>query len=201
VIDFRAPARRASVLMFVLAALMFLFAGCMGLAAGYPLDKLPPETRDMMMQLDQRLMKDAGIGIETALKVFTGMFLVPAVVMVVLAMFVRSGKRGWVVASLVLAMLLLGVLLLQMISGLSQGPGGFANLCMLLVPASLFGLLIGWLVQAYKAAGRATMTGLPPGYPPAYPQSGPYQMPQVPYGYGYGPPPGPPPQQPPSNQR
>src|SRR5687768_14463861 len=82
--DYRAPARRASILMFVLSALMFLFAGCMGIAASYPLDKLPPETRDVMGQLDQEMLKETGVGIHVALKIFTGMILVPSVVMVVL---------------------------------------------------------------------------------------------------------------------
>lgn len=201
--DFRAPARRASVLMFVLSALMFLFAGCMGIAGNYPLEKLPAETRDVMNQLDKQMLTETGVGISTALKIFTGLILAPSVIMVMLAIFVRSGKRGWVVASLVLSLLILGVLALQMLGGLSRGQGGVANLCMLLVPASLFVLLIVWLLQAYKAAGRAAV--LPTVGYPAYPQAGPYQMPQTPYGYGYGygPPAAPPqpPQMPPSDQR
>ncbi len=196
-IDYRAPAKRASILMFVLAFLTLVFAGCIGLVSGYPLDQLPADSRQVLEDLDRQLRNESNTTLSTALKVFAVMMALPAVVLLVLGIFVRSGKRGWVIASLVLAGLMLAVLVLQMLGGLSQGAGGLANFCMLSIPASLFGLLIGFLISAYRAAGMVGRGMVPEGYPPMYGHQpgafqGPYQGPQAPYGYGYGAPQAPP---------
>jgi len=177
--------------MFVLAFLTIVFAGCIGFVSGYPLDQLPADSRKVLEDLDQKLRNESGTTLSVALKVFAVMLALPAIALAVLGIFVRSGKRGWVIASMVLAGLMFAVLVVQMLGGLSQGAGGLANFCMLLIPASMFGLLIGFLVSAYRAAGaagRAMFAGQ--GYPPVYGQHpGPYQAyqgPQAPYGTGYG---------------
>jgi hypothetical protein len=154
--DLLAPARRASMLMFVMGALLGLGAVCC-IGGGYMLPRFMTEQPELFskMQLPpgattERLQREAIIsGI---------MSFVFCVAMVVLGIFVRRGGTGSAVIASVTTCILILILLLNVFSGLLQARGGppelFAGVCMLLLPLAALGLLLVWLIQAARAAPR-----------------------------------------------
>jgi hypothetical protein len=195
--DPRAPMKRAALLMFVLAAMMLLFSGCMGAAAGMSIDDLPPAQQSEWQRMDTQMRSDTGKGLAENLRSVAIVVTVPAVLMAAFGFGVRSGSRGWIVAAMVLTCLILLPLIAPILLALLGGgnvQGALAGAIILAVPTGLFILLLVWLKNAYEATGRAS--AIIPPYPiyaqsfpqQPYPQQMPPQQSQG-YGYGYGYPP------------
>lgn len=189
------PAKRASVMMFVLGGLVLLFAGCMLLAA------LAFNSQQFMQQKEfQEILakQEATVAQMTLGAVVLGtLTLIGALVMLVLGFFVRSGNFGVLLAAALVSLLPAGLCLLLVISGFVQGE--LAAGCMLFLPVPLFGLMEYWLVQgmsrsAHVQQWRAYLAhqahGAAYGAPPLYATPGQYGQT---YAQGYYTPPPPPP--------
>jgi hypothetical protein len=194
--DPRRPFKRASLLMFILGGLMLLMAGCTALVARTPTDQFPPE-----MQAEfSKLLEPTGYDLKTYLLAVAAYFGVPALLLIGTGVGVRFGKRGWIVGALILTGLLLTLLVLSVVGAFAMGHTSRAigNACALAVPIGLFVLLFVWLLEGYRAAGRAAPTAY---FQQAQPS--PMHVPPPPQaGYGYGQPPvsnPAPPSQPPQN--
>src|SRR5262249_54838695 len=111
---------------------------------------------------------------------------------ILIGIFVRRGGLGWVISGIVLSVLTILYLMLNVGASLVQGAGGIAGACFSLLPLGLFGLLLVFLIQATRSAGRMRLLQMQ--YQAQYMQ---YQQMmqqygQTGYGYGYPPPPAPP---------
>ncbi|MDB5321360.1 MAG: hypothetical protein JWN40_2991 [Phycisphaerales bacterium] len=151
-----APAKRASVCMFVLSGMMIPCGLLMGLMSAMiskaDLSQLPPESAAMLRQAEQQF---AAAGI--TLSGFFGFVAVAMVVMGVLALIlgvmVRKGGLGSIVSSIIICCLLGLMAGLSVIGGLSGAAQGQAQAmlgtCMWGV---LLVLLIFALVSLFQAA-------------------------------------------------
>jgi hypothetical protein len=198
--DPRAAFRRAAMLMFVLAAMMLLFSGCTWMAARMPVDQWPPAQRSELQRMDTQLRSESGKGLAETLAAVAIVVAVPSVLMIGLGFGVRSGSRGWIVAAMVMAALVLLPLIAPILAtllGRGNVQDALAGAVLLAVPTGLFVLLLVWLKNAYRAAGQSAAIIPPyPIYAQPYPQQ--MQPPQQGYGYGYGYPPQQPGQGPPT---
>jgi hypothetical protein len=139
------------------------------------------------------------------------------IISIILAIFVRGGRRGATIGAIVLSCLLLLLLLINGLSSLLQGMRNSAgpnaslqlvfSMCFAVAALAVFGLQLYWLILALRAAPNVQalqnqfqaqywqywqqqQAYMQPGYPPA-PPSG-----QAPVGYAPFPPlPAPPPAQ------
>jgi hypothetical protein len=156
-----APAKRASVCLFVLAALMIPCGGLMGLFAAFfakgDYSQVPAETAALLRQAEQQF---ASVGIT-----ISGFFLGLAVFMLVMGMLsllfgvmVRRGGLGSIVCSIILCCVMGLMAGISTISGLpkaAQGDGqAMAGVCVwgLLLVLLIFALVS--LFQAAKNSGR-----------------------------------------------
>jgi hypothetical protein len=215
-----APARRASVLMFIVAALLLacgLLAGAAGAVfASGDLSQLPPDAAAQFRQMEQQL---ANMGL-TVKGVFTGLAVIVAVVgvaMLVIGIVVRRGGMGAAIAGIILTCILALLAGLSVLSGIVEVGRGHAGaavgVCMWGVMLAVLIFLLVWLFGAARNAGQVNAVraqygdpsayGATPQYPqgqPGYPQPPPPQQwpppPQGPGhqgGWGQPPPPPPPP--------
>ncbi|HWP39778.1 MAG TPA: hypothetical protein VNL70_02545 [Tepidisphaeraceae bacterium] len=151
-----APARRASILMYVISALGMLCGLCVG-AVGLlaPLERLVADSGL------QSTATELGLPAERLLKiVYLAVALLTlgwSVGLAVLGPFVRRGSLGAVVTAIVLVTLALLVLAVNLLTAVLQarGPGPAAlaaAVLLLIVPTALLGLLLAWLIQTARAA-------------------------------------------------
>lgn len=185
--DPAAPARRASVLMWVLGVLAVLLGILMALLPSLLRAAMqtatPAEAEQMRQQLAQAEQAAHGAPLDTVMLVVgTGVIAVGGV-MGVLAFFVRRGGLGAAITGGIFTGLVIGWLLLNLLVSLVTNPvQAVAGLCVMFVPLGLLGLQLAWLVQAARNASAVTAAragsrrqgGYPPGgYPPnAYPPAG-----------------------------
>jgi hypothetical protein len=152
--DPRAPARRASVMMFVIGALLALSGLCCGaMATVVPMDEI----------IAQNPMLSSTPGV-TAEMMKVGMIVVGVlgllfgVVMLILGYFVRGGGIVPIVISIVLVALAALFNLANLASTAFQMRGAPAELaggvCINVIPFALLLTLLAMLVQAAKAASR-----------------------------------------------
>jgi hypothetical protein len=185
--DLLAPARRASWLMFALAAMLCFCGVCMGGISRVNLNDLPPESRMEFDRIESQL-KNTGLSLKTMLIITGAMAFVPGIAMAVLAIFVRRGGIVSLVLSLALdCVLILGVAFI-MLSSLAAGPQAMAGICVWAFPMAGFILLMVWLIQAMRAGPQ--ITSQQSQYAAYYQQ---YQQAQQAYlqTYGYAAPPAP----------
>jgi len=135
------PARRAAVLLVLLAVgagalavLAVLFAVFM------PQMQADPEMTAKLNQLRQQVPLDLGV-LMTVTAVVFGVYAVAALV---IGIGLFSGRRGWIIAALVLT---LAVMLFMVLNTLSSIATGFGGLFPLLLVA-LHGLAAWWLMAA-----------------------------------------------------
>ncbi len=143
------PARRASVLMFVITGLMLLCGICVGAMASVPWDRidLPAETRAELARMEQEVQ----VPLATVFAVLAGILIVPSVLLGILAFFVRKGGSGVIITSIIVTGLLLLLAGLNLITSLQ---GGVLATVPQLVFLALLVLLFVWLIQALKNAGQ-----------------------------------------------
>jgi hypothetical protein len=149
--DAFAAARRAGLLQLIMGGIVV--AGsvcCIGVGALLPrmLSEHPELLRDMpqVPGMTPEIMRFQLIGMGV-------LALLLAMVLITLGSFVRRGSKGATVASIVLVILSMLYLLLQAAGALMIGRGqGVAGACMLVIPLSLFSLLLTWLIQAMRSS-------------------------------------------------
>lgn len=206
------PARRASVLMFVLGGLGLL-CGALITLSGLVLTPEMIAQSPNSAQFHEFETQFSGISIR-AFMIAMGVFcLLPSILYAVMGFFVRSGKMVSVVLSTVLSgitlLLVLFLLLSVFVNGAKNPTAIPAGLCMTVIPLVLCIVLLVTLIQAIRAA--PTVAAAQQQFQNQYWQSmqqqqaaqlgyG-YGMPQAGYGYGAPPPmqPPAPPGQPPVN--
>ena len=194
--DVLGPARRASVIMFVVGGLLALGGLCCGaVGAVVPLDQVMSQNPALAGRpgVTPELMKVAVI-------VMGVLALLFGVALLVLGYFVRGGGMGAVVTSIVLvgiAVLLGGLMVVSALFELGSTGGGpqlFAGMCIYILPLAL---LVALLVQLIAAARMAPRVALAKGQQQQLLWQ--YQQQQQMYQAGYTapPPPQPPPPYPP----
>jgi len=151
-----APARRASVLIYVIAAVGMICGLCVG-AVGLlgPLQRLAAESGL------QSAAAELGLPAEQLLKIvylaIAVLTMIWSLLLAVLGPFVRRGGLGAIVTAIVLVTVALLVLLANLLTGVAQTRGHgaaalVAGLLVLIVPTGLLGVLLAWLIQAARAA-------------------------------------------------
>jgi hypothetical protein len=181
-IDPLGPAKRASLLMFIMGPLIFLAGACL-VSVPSMLRVMPPNPQltQTMQQLDEELHGD----VDAKLMIGGVFSAVVGVAMLILAFFVRRGGRTACILGAVLAGLLGVWSVMNLLGGLLMGNVG--GVCMSALMIASFGLMIAWLIQAIRASGRVTLAQQQ--YAAQYWQ---YQQTMQAYanaGYGYGVPP------------
>lgn len=204
------PARRASVMMWVLAALLLLCGvGFIAIVSTVDLNPLVEQSERIYGPEMAAQMKAAGMNADQMR--LSGYFwgavgLVAGVLMGVLGLLVFRGRMWAIISSIVLVSLL--TLLNLCSAGLSllvmarAGPKGLVGGCVMLVPLAVCCVLLYFLAQAAKAVTASTRmqqymqlqywqsmhqsAGMPPGYgywtppPPGQPVTPPASNPAPP---------------------
>ena len=199
------PAKRASVLMFVMGGLMILMGGCFSaMGAMLPSMQIPPDSQQALQQLEAQFHP---YSVATVVLVTGVALMVVALVFLVLGFLVRGGGRVPVMTATVLTGLMVLYLSLNIVMAL-VGPvaNGSVSACFTLIPLGLFVLQLIWLVQALKA-GPSTAANAATAMQQYQAQLWHYQQqqqayqqavlggPPLPPGAGYAPPPPQPAQQ------
>ncbi len=181
--DLLAPARRASLMMFILGGLALLSSFCCaGAGAMVP---------QLMQQPDfaQRMQNVPGATptLLRAVFIFMGVLsLAAAIAMVILGVFVRRGGKGSIVTSIVLCVLTMFLMLVYLVGAVLQGGQEvIGGVCMAIVPIVLLVVLIVMLVAALQAADKVAAHR----YSVQYWQHAQQQAYAQQAGYGYLPPP------------
>jgi hypothetical protein len=154
--DALAPAKRASVLMFVLAGVSIVGAFC---CAG--VGTVLPQLLDSQPQMLQEFQKVPGFTPDLMRTTFIVMGIGAAIfgtALAILGVFVRKGGAVPVTIALVLSCLATLFVLYLMIEPmvLRRAPAGStaAGVCMLAIPFALLILLCVWLLQALRSSGQ-----------------------------------------------
>jgi len=151
-----APARRASILMYILGGLVLLGGGCC-IGVGI----LLPSLIEQQPELGAAISNVPGATeqlVQVAFVVFGILTLFLGVAQIILARFVSRGGKGAVITSIIVS-ILMGLFLLfgvvQNAFNSAQKPAERGmGVCMMCVPLAMLALLIVWLFQAFAAAGR-----------------------------------------------
>lgn len=194
--DLLAPARRASLMMFLIGGFLLLGGLCMGVA-GALFDQFPAEQRE---EIDKKL-EAQGLDFKTQAVTMAVVMGTPGLALFVLAFFVRRGGFGSAVTAMVVASILAMLAGLSLVGNGLQAVSGNSSAaleaCMMLGLLSALTLLIIFLVQALRAASQAAVmrshfqqpmwpyAGQPPMhpqgfYPPPMPMSPPASPPNYP---------------------
>jgi hypothetical protein len=145
-----APAKRASVIMFVLGPLTALMGGCVAVLAT-AIDSVPmqPEQRQVIQQVEVK----TGVPAHTLFMILGLIVFVPGILMFVLGIFVRRGRLGPIVASIVLTAIILAWFALNLIpAALHPTPEMALGICMGVFGFVAFGGQLALLTAAAKAA-------------------------------------------------
>jgi hypothetical protein len=192
-----APAKRASVIMFIVGGLMLPCGALFGLLGAVDFSQLPAQQAAQIQAMEQQLTA-AGMTLKQ-LFITMGLFTaIPGVLLIVLGVMVRGGGMGSVVTSLIFCGLLGLLAALGLVSNLAQG-----NACGGALFLGVLASLIAAVVFLFQAAGRSAQVSAyragggmysqaygQPGYPqqPQYPSQQP-QVWQQPGAGGWGQPP------------
>jgi lysylphosphatidylglycerol synthetase-like protein (DUF2156 family) len=200
--DSLAPARRASVLLFILGTVL----------AGFGLCNIVSTTAvssQEMIEMQQKFIpKDQALPVspetyKTIAIAMQGAIVLVGLILLALGVPVRNGSSpATIIAIIVTGIILLLLILLALMSLIAAivAPALAVMLCFLVVPIAGFSLQFVWLIQAARAASVAKTATQQ--YAAQYWQYYQQQQQQAPYAYGpYTPPmppaPYPPPQYPP----
>ena len=194
--DLLAPARRAGILQMIVGSLLLLCGVCVG-ALPWTLD-----IGDLFAQSGMAVPElPPGMSVEQVFRILytsigaAGGLL--GVALLVLAVYVRKGSMGAAITSIMIDGLVLLFLALNLIGALiqmaSQPAVGILTVIIVLVPMSLFGLNVAWLISAARNASRvaAARQQIQVQYQQyqqhqqAYMQPGGYGLAYPPQGYGY----------------
>ena len=153
------PARRASLMLFLLAALLLAAGTCVGVAVAGASETL---VADAITQMRQQNPEQAEMFtprlVRTMYVVMAAAIALCGLVAVILGVVVRSGSRAATITSLVLVLVPTAVTVLLVLGSLMGGPAAFVQaLLTMLVPLVLFGMTIKFLISAIGVAGQVEM--------------------------------------------
>ncbi len=183
------PARRASVLMFVLCGIGLLCGGFMTLFGVIMTPQMIAQAPNSA-QLHEVESQLGGISLQTMMLVAGIICIIPSILYGVMGFLVRGGRTGSVVVSIVLTALTLVLIFIQVLGGIAKGgdPASLgAALCMMGIPLVLCIVLLVTLVKALRAA--PSVDAMQQQFQAQYWQSMQQQQ-AAQLGYGYGMPPG-----------
>jgi len=148
------PFRRASTLMFILAALSMACGLLVGIVAvTTPWRQLPPELAKTVQRMESEYQMPA----KTAFLTFAVLSVLPSLLLATCGWYVRKGSKGATYTSIALAGLMLLFVGLNLLAGLAQSarsPQGVAGvlpvMCAAVVLGAAFVLLLNWLIQAAR---------------------------------------------------
>jgi hypothetical protein len=145
-----APAKRASVIMFVLGPLTALMGGCMAaLSVAIGSVPLQPEQRQMLQQFEAK----TGIPAHTMFMVAGLIIFIPGILLFLLGFFVRRGRLGPIIAAIILTALILVWFALNLIpAALHPTPEMALGICSGVFAFVAFGGQLALLTAAAKAA-------------------------------------------------
>jgi hypothetical protein len=146
-----APARRASLLMFVLSALVLLCSGCVGLMAVVPLEQMAAQQGQQLPPLPPGI--PSWKAAQAACGVFAIIFLGAGIAELFTAVLIRRGGKGASIFGIVLAAPFILFFGINAISAASMGQGcGAAALCLLMVAS--FGFQIALCIQVLRSSSQ-----------------------------------------------
>lgn len=191
-----APARRASLLMFILGGFLALGGLCFG-GMALALPAIPAAERAEFDKLEQEAMASAGVSFRTLVFVLAAVLSLPGLILLTQAFFVRRGGLAAVIGAIVVTLICTLVALLFLASGLWASAQGEMQMILgtLIMGLGLVALitLAAFLFQAAKAApGIAAMRVYAQQLYWQHQQSAHYYAPPPPSGYVPAPPPPPP---------
>jgi hypothetical protein len=158
--DLMAPARKASVAMFILAGLCIMMGVCSGLAVAVPKEQLKLMIDAQQLKKNMPPMQlPAGWELEDIFHVMYAVVAIAGVVLgiIVLALGVlvrRANKVAAVFAAIIcgLLALLMGLLTVNdLIMAVTGNPIAIIGICVGIIPFALFGLITLWLMQLLKS--------------------------------------------------
>lgn len=148
--DALSPARRASLLMFILGGLTLLGSLCCGLV-GAMIPNLIAEQPEIMQDIQLPVEVTPNV-LQIVMIVLAALIFLYGVLTLVLANFVRRGSKGATITAMILAVLVILYLTLNAVTAaVTQGPRAAGGLCAIVIPAAIHILLLVWLVQALKS--------------------------------------------------
>jgi hypothetical protein len=158
-----APAKRASVFMFVMCGFMIpcglLFSLFAGILKGMDRSQLPPDQQATFSQLEQQF-SGLGVTLSGVLMAAGIVMLIFGILLLVLGVFVRRGGLGAAVASIILCCLLVLIAGLSVAGGFmeaSQGQSqGFAGICLWGVLLVMLICTLVFLFQAARNSGKVS---------------------------------------------
>jgi hypothetical protein len=158
-----APAKRASILLYVLGGLALAGGLCCGVIGA-----MMPQLLQQQPQLMEEMQNASGGQMtpeimQVALVVVAGVVLVAGVLQLVLGFFVRKGGKGAIITAMVIGVIAVLYLAFTVIRTVVVGAGAgngaqmagnlTGALCVGGIPLLLYGLLLFWLGQALKNSG------------------------------------------------
>lgn len=153
--DALAPARRASIMLFIVGGLLTLLGACNGISS-VMLDAQQLAASNQQFMAPGQPSPFSPEGLRMFAIVCGALTFLCGIVLVGLGVPVRRGNRPAVIGALIISSLLTllvgGFMLLALLGGIVQ-PMLLVAACVTLVPLVLFGLLVIWLIQALRAAG------------------------------------------------
>lgn len=190
-----APARRAAIMMWVMAGLVLLCgAGFIVIVSVMDLNAFVARSEQIYGPEMASQMKAAGMNadqIRLSGYFWGGAGLITAILFGVFGTFVMRGRMWAIIASIVVTSLLtlsnLCSTVLGLVFAVRAGPAGIVGGCMMMVPLIVCGVLLYFLAQAARAVSgwRQTQALMQSQYWQSMQQSGGTSG----YGYGYGMPP------------
>jgi hypothetical protein len=146
------PAKRASLMMFIMGPLILLTGACMASVPSM-VHMVPPtpEFTQAWQQMEDQLHGNAEI------KMIAGgsVSAVIGLAMLILAFFVRGGGRTACIFGTTLVGLLSLYSAMNLLAGLFIG--NIPGVCMSVLMFALFGLTLAWLIQAIRASRNVSL--------------------------------------------
>ena len=154
-----APARRASVMLFIFGALAFVGGLVIAIVPWLvPPDQIMAESRMSMPQLPPNITIGEILGAYTTLGVFA---VIIGVVLIVVGVFVRRGRRWACITALALCSLAIAYFTLNLLLTLAQGSQGIPRLaaagCFGIGVIAILLLALAWLVQALRVTSQGSL--------------------------------------------
>jgi hypothetical protein len=151
--DLMAPARRASIMMFVIGAMSLLLGLCSGAVVAMAQGAQYQALAQQFAKSSQGPPPSESV-LRTIYAALAIISAVAGIVLIVLGIFVRRASKVAMVFSVILCGMALLWLGISELSGLIQALGNpvvAIGACVMLVPLATVGLTTMWLIQALKA--------------------------------------------------
>ena len=185
-----APAKRASIVMFILGGLLLTCGGCFGVFAVIPWEQMPPESQAALLDAVERT--GTGLTAQQFFGTLSAVVGIPGLLYILLGFLVRGGGVVTSVLGIVLAGLQGAFQLLMVVQEVVTRQVNVLSLGASALMLLAIGFIILNLVRAIRNAPLVTQ--MKQGYGQPWPGAQQPYPPAPGYGGGYQPPPPPPPQ-------